>query len=103
LGDANESHYSAAKAAIQAFTKSLAKESAPKGIRVNAIAPGLIYNEFLARIYPKESLDNIIEQTPVGRVGKPADIANTVLFLVSNKGSFVTGETFCISGGLYMR
>lgn len=102
MGGANESHYCAAKAGIQAFTKSLAREVAPHGIRVNAIAPGLIYNEFLARIYPKEELDSITAQTPIGRVGEPDDIAKTVLYLVSDLGSYVVGETVCVSGGLFM-
>ncbi len=102
LGGATESHYCAAKAGIVAFTKSLANEVSRQGIRVNAIAPGLIYNEFLARIYPNEELDKISDQTPLGRVGEPDDIAKTILYLVSDQSSFVVGETICVSGGLYM-
>lgn len=102
LGGPNESHYCAAKAGIMAFTKSLAHEVAKYGVRVNAIAPGLIYNEFLARIYPKEELDKVKDETPIGRVGAPDDIAKTVLYLVSDQASFVVGETLCVSGGLYM-
>ena len=102
MGGANESHYCAAKAGIVAFTKSLANEVSKQGIRVNAIAPGLIYNEFLARIYPKEELDKVSDQTPLGRVGEPDDIAKTILYLVSDQSSFVVGETVCVSGGLYM-
>ncbi len=102
MGGATESHYCAAKAGIVAFTKSLANEVSRQGIRVNAIAPGLIYNEFLARIYPKEELDKVSDQTPLGRVGEPDDIAKTILYLVSDQSSFVVGETVCVSGGLYM-
>jgi 3-oxoacyl-[acyl-carrier protein] reductase len=102
MGGPNESHYCAAKAGIMAFTKSLAHEVAPHGVRVNAIAPGLIHNKFLARIYPKEELDGIVSQTPIGRVGEPNDIAKAILYLVSDQGSFVVGETLCVSGGLYM-
>lgn len=102
LGGPTESHYSAAKAGIVGFTKSLAKEVAPQGIRVNAVAPGLIYNEFLGRNVPKEAIDRMTNETPIGRAGEPEDIAKAVLYLVSDQSSFVVGETLSVSGGLYM-
>jgi 3-oxoacyl-[acyl-carrier protein] reductase len=102
MGGPTESHYCAAKAGIMAFTKSLASEVSRQGVRVNAIAPGLIYNQFLGRIYPKEELEKISDQTPLGRVGEPDDIAKTIVYLVSDQSSFVVGETVCVSGGLYM-
>ncbi|MFQ5903660.1 MAG: SDR family NAD(P)-dependent oxidoreductase, partial [Candidatus Binatia bacterium] len=102
LGGPTESHYSAAKAGIVGFTKSLAQEVAPQGIRVNAIAPGLIYNEFLGRNVPKEAIDKMRNETPIGRAGEPEDIAKSVLYLVSDQSSFVVGETLSVSGGLYM-
>ena len=97
-----EAHYCAAKAGIMAFTKSLAREVGKYNITVNAIAPGLIWNEFLARIYPKEALDKYIENAPLGRAGVPEDIAKAVLFLVSDENSYITGETLCVSGGAFM-
>ncbi|MHC1567940.1 MAG: SDR family NAD(P)-dependent oxidoreductase [Candidatus Syntropharchaeia archaeon] len=97
-----EAHYCAAKAGIMAFTKSLAREVGKYNITVNAIAPGLIWNEFLARIYPKEALDKYVENAPLGRAGVPEDIAKAVLFLVSDENSYITGETLCVSGGAFM-
>jgi 3-oxoacyl-[acyl-carrier protein] reductase len=94
--------YCAAKAGIMAFTKSLAREVAENQITVNAIAPGFIYNEFLARIYSEEQLEQKKKGIPVGRVGKPSDIARAVLFLASDDAGYITGETLCVSGGMYM-
>ena len=102
LGGHSESHYCAATAGIVGFTKSLAQEVARQGIRVNAIAPGLIYNEFLGRIFPQDALDKMRNETPLGRAGEPEDIARAVLYLVSEQSSFVVGETLSVSGGLYM-
>jgi 3-oxoacyl-[acyl-carrier protein] reductase len=71
------------------------------GIRINAIAPGLIYNEFLRRIYPAEMFRGVEKRTPLGRVGQPQDIADLALFLVSDESSFITGEVMCCNGELY--
>jgi len=98
-----ESHYCAAKAGIMAFTKCLAKEVAGHGIRANTIAPGLIMNEFLRRIYPPEFFEKAKEMIPLGREGEPQDIANAILFLASGESSYMTGETMCLSGGMYMK
>ncbi len=95
--------YCTAKAGLQAFTKVVAHEVAEHNITANAIAPGLIPNEFLGRLYPKEFFEEMKQKTPVKRDGKPTDIANAILFLVSDEASFITGETLCVSGGLYMR
>jgi 3-oxoacyl-[acyl-carrier protein] reductase len=97
-----EAHYCAAKAAVMGYTRAVAAEVGKYGIRVNAIAPGLIYNEFLRRIYPDDMFKSVEKRTPLGRVGKPEDIANLALFLVSDESSFITGEVMCCSGGLYM-
>lgn len=97
-----EAHYCAAKAAVMGYTRAVAAEVGTHGIRVNAIAPGLIYNEFLRRIYPDAMFRSVEKRTPVGRVGQPQDIANLALFLVSDESSFITGEVMCCSGGLYM-
>jgi 3-oxoacyl-[acyl-carrier protein] reductase len=97
-----EAHYCAAKAAVMGYTRAVAAEVGKHGIRVNAIAPGLIYNEFLRRIYPDEMFRSVEKRTPLGRVGQPQDIANLALFLVSDESSYITGEVMCCSGGLYV-
>jgi 3-oxoacyl-[acyl-carrier protein] reductase len=99
--DEGEAHYCAAKAGIMGFTRAASAELGKHRIRINAIAPGLIYNEFLARIYPPNFFPAIERKTPVGRLGQPADIANLALFLASDESSYITGEIVCISGGLY--
>ena len=96
-----EAHYCAAKAAVMGYTRAVAAEVGKYGVRVNAIAPGLIYNEFLRRIYPDELFRSVEKRTPLGRVGQPHDIANLALFLVSDESNFITGEVMCCSGGLY--
>jgi 3-oxoacyl-[acyl-carrier protein] reductase len=101
--DEGEAHYCAAKAGIQGFTRAVAAEVGRYGIRINAIAPGLIYNPFLERIYPPEFFQRIAARTPLGRVGEPPDIANLATFLASDQSSYITGEVFCISGGMYMK
>ncbi len=98
-----EAHYCAAKAGVMGFTRAVAAEVARSGIRVNAVAPGLIYNPFLERIYPPEFFQSYERRVPLGRVGQPEDISNLVMFLVSDQSSYVTGEVFCISGGMYVR
>jgi 3-oxoacyl-[acyl-carrier protein] reductase len=97
-----QAHYSAAKAGIIGFTRTLALEVASYNIRVNAIAPGLIYNDFLRRIYPDAFFDNAAQHTPLGRMGQPSDIANAICYLVSDEASYVTGQTISINGGTFM-
>jgi len=97
-----EAHYCAAKAAVMGYTRAVAAEVGKHGVRVNAIAPGLIYNDFLRRIYPDEMFRSVEKRTPLGRVGQPQDIANLALFLVSDESSYITGEVMCCSGGLYV-
>ena len=94
--------YSAAKAGVMALTRVAAAENGKHGIRVNAIAPGLIYNDFLRRIYPDEFFDTYLEKKAfVNRLGQPEDVANLVSFLVSDKAGYITGETYGISGGVH--
>jgi 3-oxoacyl-[acyl-carrier protein] reductase len=101
--DAGQAHYCAAKAGVMAFTRSVAAECSRHGIRANAIAPGLIYNEFLSRIYPPDFFEKRRAEAPLGRLGEPVDIANLALFLASDDSAYVTGEVFCVSGGSYVR
>lgn len=94
--------YSAAKAGVMALTRVAAAENGQYGIRVNAVAPGLIYNEFLKKIYPQEFFDGYAEKrSRVGRVGKPQDVADVVSFLVSDRAGYVTGEVYGVSGGVF--
>lgn len=97
-GSSCEVHYSAAKAALIGFTKALAKEVGPSGITVNAIAPGLIRTDMNASL-SKEDIEVVEEQTPLGRIGEPREIAEAALFLASEKSAFVTGDVVNISGG----
>jgi 3-oxoacyl-[acyl-carrier protein] reductase len=101
--DAGQAHYCAAKAGVMAFTRSVAAECGKHGIRANAIAPGVIYNEFLSRIYPPGYFEARKEHALLGRLGEPAEVANLALFLASDDSAYITGEIFCISGGSYVR
>ena len=97
-----EAHYAAAKAGIMGFTRAAAMEAAPFSIRVNAVAPGLAWNPFLAKIYSEEYVAEMARQTPLGRAGLPQDVADAVAFLASDKASFITGEVLCVSGGYHL-
>jgi 3-oxoacyl-[acyl-carrier protein] reductase len=101
LGFPNASVYSGTKGAVDAITRSLAKELGPRGIRVNAINPGMVETEGTnsAGITESEMRKQIQAQTPLGRIGKPQDIAGAAMFLASEDSSWITGETFVISGG----
>ncbi|MGX6511681.1 SDR family NAD(P)-dependent oxidoreductase [Rhodococcus sp. SJ-2] len=94
--------YSAAKAGVLALTRVAAAENGRHGVRVNAVTPGLIYNDFLRKIYPDEFFDGYAEnRSLVGRVGQPEDVANLVGFLASDKAGYVTGEVYGVSGGVF--
>jgi len=100
-GNFGQTNYAAAKAAIIGFTKSLALETAKKGITVNAVAPGFVKTAMTGQM-PKEVLEKIVESIPVGRMAEPLEIARTVLFLADEKSSYITGQVFSVNGGLYM-
>ncbi|MBR6778603.1 MAG: glucose 1-dehydrogenase [Clostridia bacterium] len=99
VGASVESLYSASKGAINTLTKALAKELGPSGITVNAICPGLIESKMNNHL-DKNSVDDIVCATPVGRIGYPQDVANLVEFLISDKADFITGQIITIDGGL---
>jgi acetoacetyl-CoA reductase len=100
-GQYGQVNYAAAKSGIHGFTKALAQEGAPRGITVNAIAPGYIDTD-MVRAVPPNVLDKIIARIPVGRLGKAGEIARGVAFLVSDDAGFVTGSTLSINGGQHM-
>ncbi|WP_414829477.1 acetoacetyl-CoA reductase [Alteromonas sp. H39] len=100
-GQYGQVNYAAAKSGIHGFTKALALEGAAKGITVNAIAPGYVDTD-MVRAVPEEVLKKIIATIPVGRLGKPEDIANAVMFLIGDEAGFMTGSTLSINGGQHM-
>lgn len=100
-GQFGQTNYSAAKAGIFGFTKSLAKETAAKGITVNAVAPGYIETDMVRAVSP-EILEKIVGNIPVGRLGQPQEIGRAVCFLVADQAGFITGETLSVNGGQYM-
>jgi len=100
-GQYGQVNYAAAKSGIHGFTKALAQEGAPKGITVNAIAPGYIDTDMVAAV-PPNVLEKIVAKIPVGRLGKASEIARGVLFLVADDAGFVTGSTMSINGGQHM-
>ena len=91
--------YSASKSAVIGFTKALAKELGPSGINVNCIAPGVIDTP-MNKDLDSDTIKELCDQTPIGRIGKPQDIANAALFLASDKASFITGQILCVDGGI---
>ena len=97
-GGSCEVHYSASKAAIIGMTKALAKEVGPSNIRVNAVSPGVIMTDMCA-YYGEETLNELKEETPLMKLGKPEDIAETVYFL-AEKGNFITGQVVGVNGGM---
>ncbi len=101
LGFPNASVYAGTKGAVDSITRSLAKELGPRGIRVNAINPGMVETEgtHSAGIAASEMRKQVEAQTPLGRIGQPQDIAGAAVFLASADSSWITGETFVISGG----
>jgi 3-oxoacyl-[acyl-carrier protein] reductase len=100
-GNPGQANYSAAKAGLLGFTKSLAREVASRGITVNAVAPGFIDTD-MTRALNEEQRAGLMAQIPVGRLGSPADIAAAVLFLASGPAAYITGETLHVNGGMYM-
>ncbi len=100
-GQAGQTNYSASKGGIISFTKAMAREVARYGVRVNAIAPGLIETEMLDKI-PADILEHHQKLIPLGRLGKPEEIANIALFLASDLSTYITGHVINASGGEYM-
>ena len=89
--------YPASKFAVNGLTKSLARELAPKNIRVNAVAPGITETD-MVKALPKEVIEPLIKTIPLGRIGKPEDVANAFLFLASDMASYITGDILQVDG-----
>ncbi len=100
-GNRGQANYAAAKAGIEAFSKSLAKEVGSRGITVNAIAPGYIQTD-MTKVISEKVKEQILSQIPLSRFGKPEEISQLVDFLISDEASYITGQTIHINGGLYM-
>jgi 3-oxoacyl-[acyl-carrier protein] reductase len=100
IGIHGQANYSAAKAGVIALTKVLSKELAKRGITVNAAAPGVIQTPMIGEIKP-EVMAEYQRQIPMGRIGRPEDVANAVLFLASDESSYITGHTLSITGGWF--
>jgi 3-oxoacyl-[acyl-carrier protein] reductase len=101
---AGSASYASAKAGLEAFTKVLAREEAHNGIRVNAIAPGLIQSDMsdkMTKVYGQERIKEVYESIPLRRFGEPRDIGNLVVYLVSEKGDYITGQVLGVDGGMY--
>jgi NAD(P)-dependent dehydrogenase (short-subunit alcohol dehydrogenase family) len=95
-------HYSAAKAGMLGLTKDMARELAPKGIRVNAVAPGMVDTDIRGDLMSQETFNKILSTIPMGRIAKPREIASAFLFLASDLSSFVTGATIDVNGGMFI-
>jgi len=101
MGNPGQVNYSASKAGLVGFTRSLAKEVAARNITVNCIAPGFIETD-MTNHFKSDELENILKQIPKNKMGNPQDIANLALFLASSSADYITGQTISVDGGLYM-
>ena len=100
MGNAGQTNYAAAKAGIMGFTKSLAREVGTRGITVNAVAPGFIQTDMTDAL-PEEQKASLASQIPLGRLGTPDEVAQTVLFLAGEGGAYITAQTLHVNGGMY--
>ena len=100
-GNAGQANYSAAKAGVIGFSKSLAREVGSRGITVNVVAPGFIDTD-MTRALPEAQRDALLGQISLGRLGEAAEIANAVAFLASPGAGYITGETIHVNGGMHM-
>lgn len=101
IGNAGQCNYAASKAGILGFTKSVAREVAVRGITVNAVAPGFIETD-MTSVLPEKVRAGFMEQVPLGRIGRPEDVAEAVYWLCSDGASYVTGQVLHVNGGMYM-
>ena len=100
MGNAGQANYAASKAGIMGFTKTVARELAPRGVTVNAIAPGFINTEMTA-VLPEKAREALLSQVPMGRMGEAQEVADLAAFLASDQAAYITGQVIHINGGLY--
>ena len=100
-GNPGQTNYAASKAGIEGFTRSLAKEIGSRGITVNAVAPGFIDTDMTSSL-AEAQVESLLNQIPLGRLGKPEEIASLIGFLVSQDANYITGETIHVNGGMFM-
>ena len=101
MGNAGQANYSASKAGVIGLTKTTARELAPRGITVNAVAPGYFKTSMTEKL-PESAKEAFLKQIPLGRAGTAEDIANVVAFLSSSEASYITGQVICVDGGMVM-
>ena len=101
LGNKGQANYAAAKAGLEAFTRTLSREFGSRGITANVVAPGFISTDMTNRL-SKDQHDKLLKEIPLGRFGTPEEVANLVNFLISEEASYITGQTIHLNGGLYM-
>ena len=100
-GNFGQANYAVTKGGVIAFTKTLARELARKGVTVNAVAPGFIQTDMLKEM-PASALEQVKAMTPLGRLGKPEEVADAVAFLASPRAAYITGQVLAVNGGMYM-
>jgi 3-oxoacyl-[acyl-carrier protein] reductase len=101
IGNIGQSNYAASKAGIMGFTKSVARELATRGITVNAVAPGFVDTEMTKNL-PEKAREAFLSRIPMGRIGKPDEVAETIYWLASDSANYITGQVIHVNGGLYM-
>ena len=101
MGNAGQSNYSATKAGLLGFTKSLARELSSRNINVNSVSPGFIETDMTKALSP-EQIEALTKNIPLGRIASPEEVSNVITFLLSDESSYITGENINVNGGLYM-